>query len=163
MALGNRKKQPLIVPKLNITSMMDMFTIILIFLLFSFSNNPETLDLDKEMFLPSSSSKLDYKDSIRLVLTKESLKLDGEVVSTVKEGVLENLDVLYEKLKNYRTVADKLNKEIKQDPNVPEEERKEHILFMCDKTLSFKVINTVVKTAGRAGYPNFQFAVVEKE
>ena len=157
MALGKRKKQPPAVARLQITSMMDMFTIILIFLLFSFSNNPETLDLDKEVFLPESSSKLDYKDSIRLVLTKEFLKLDGEIVSVVNEGALENLDVLFEKLKKYREVADKLTS------TLPEEERREHILFMCDKTLSFKTINSIVKTAGRAGYPNFQFAVVEKD
>ncbi len=157
MAIGKRKKQSFIVPKLQITSMMDMFTIILIFLLFSFSNNPETLDLDQEVFLPESSSKLDYKDSIRLVLTKSDLKLEGEVVGVVKDGVLDNLNVLYEKLKNFREVADKLKE------TVPEEERKEHILFMCDKNHSFKMINSIVKTAGRAGYPNFQFAVVEKE
>lgn len=157
MALGKRQKKPFIVPKLQITSMMDMFTIILIFLLFSFSNNPETLDLDQEVFLPESSSKLDYKDSIRMVLTKTDLKLDGEVISTVKEGVLEDSTILYEKLKNYRETADKLRDAL------PDEEKKEHILFMCDKTHSFKTINSIVKTAGRAGYPNFQFAVVEKE
>lgn len=157
MALGKRQKKSFIVPKLQITSMMDMFTIILIFLLFSFSNNPESLDIDQEMFLPESSSKLDYKDSIRLVLTKTDLKLEGEIISEVKDGVLENLNILYDKLKEFRDVADKLK------ATVPEEDRKEHILFMCDKTHSFKTINSIVKTAGRAGYPNFQFAVVEKE
>ncbi len=78
-------------------------------------------------------------------------------MGAVKEGVLENLDLLFDKLKKYREVADKLK------ATVPDEERREHILFMCDKTLSFKTINSIVKTAGRAGYPNFQFAVVEKE
>ncbi len=157
MALGNRQKKAFVPPKLQITSMMDMFTIILIFLLFSFSNNPESMDLEKGVFLPESNSKLDYKDSIRLVLTQDSLKLDGEIVSVVKEGILENMDVLFEKLKGYREVADKLK------ATMPEEERREHILFMCDKTHSFKIINSIVKTAGRAGYPNFQFAVVEKK
>jgi biopolymer transport protein ExbD len=159
MAFGKSKrhKKPFVPPKLQITSMMDMFTIILIFLLFSYSNKPETMDMDKEMTLPPSSAKMDYKDSIRLVLNKDKLKLDGEVIATLENGKIVGLDALYEKLVNYRKVAD----ELKKDDD--SEDKKEHILFMCDKTHSFRVINTIVKTAGRAGYPNFQFAVVEKD
>jgi biopolymer transport protein ExbD len=159
MALGRNRAaaKPFVPPKLQITSMMDMFTIILIFLLFSFSNNPEQMDLDGEMSLPQSTSKLDYKDSIRLVLTRSELKLDGKVVATLENDTVVGLDNLYEELKKYRDVAD----ELKKDEN--EEERKEHILFLCDKQHSFKVVNAIVKTAGRAGYPNFQFAVVEKD
>ena len=160
MALGRQRRsgsKPFIPPKLQITSMMDMFTIILIFLLFSFSNNPEQMDLESDISLPQSSSKLDYKDSIRLVLTKNELKLDGKVVATLSEEKVEGLDNLYEELKKYRSVADELTKD------VSEEEKKQHILFLCDKEHSFTVVNAIVKTAGRAGYPNFQFAVVEKD
>ncbi|MBU1169312.1 MAG: biopolymer transporter ExbD [Proteobacteria bacterium] len=159
MALGKRRKaaKPFIPPKLQITSMMDMFTIILIFLLFSFSNNPEQMDLDSEMSLPQSTSKLDYKDSIRLVLSKNELKLDGNVVATLENDSIVGLETLYDELKKYRDIADELKK------NENEEDRKEHILFLCDKEHSFKVVNAIVKTAGRAGYPNFQFAVVEKD
>lgn len=155
MALGRSNKKPFNPPKLQLTSMMDMFTIILIFLLFSFSNNPEQMSLDGQMKLPESTSKLDYKDSIRLVLTKDELKLDGKVVATIKGDEVIGLDKLYDALKNYRDVADSL----KQDVKIVE--RKEHILFLCDKDHSFKVVNTIVKTAGKAGYPNFQFGVVE--
>lgn len=137
--------------------MMDMFTIILIFLLFSFSNNPEQMDLEKDITLPQSSSKLDYKDSIRLVLTKNELKLDGKVVATLENEKVEGLETLYEELKKYRDIADELKK------NDADEEKAQHILFLCDKEHSFTVVNAIVKTAGRAGYPNFQFAVVEMD
>lgn len=156
MAIGKKKKKPFVPPQLQITSMMDMFTIILIFLLFSYSNNPDQMDMDKELILPSSTSQLDYKDSIRLVLAKDELKLDGKVVGTLKENSIIGLEKLYDELLTYRKTADELKKD------VDEEERKEHILFMCDKSHSFKIINSIVKTAGRAGYPNFQFAVMGK-
>ena len=57
MALGsqNRQKRKTVPPKLMLTSMMDMFTIILIFLLFSFSEEPETIKLvppGSGVFLP---------------------------------------------------------------------------------------------------------------
>ncbi len=37
-----------------------------------------------------------------------------------------------------------------------------HILFFCDRDLPFKTINNIIKTAAKAGYPNFQFLVLEK-
>ena len=76
MALGKMKKHAkhFVPPKLQITSMMDMFTIILIFLLFSFSNKPETMSLHKDMKLPKSSADLDYKENINLVSLGNILK-----------------------------------------------------------------------------------------
>lgn len=166
MALGNigRKNRQFVVPKLHITAMMDMFTIILIFLLFSFSDNPETFQMDKDMNLPESTAKMDYKDSIKLVLSQTSLKLDGEVIAEIQDGKVIGLDptelkksILYERLKAYQNQI--------ADVNLDEDSKKEskkHILFLCDKQISFKTINNIVKIAGMAGYPNFQFAVLKK-
>ncbi len=88
MALGKRRKRSkqLITPKLQITAMMDMFTIILIFLLFSFSNKPETMTLDKDLDLPKSIAKMDYRETIKLVLSQKSLKLEDKVVAKLKNG-----------------------------------------------------------------------------
>ncbi len=164
MALGSigRRNRQFVVPKLHITAMMDMFTIILIFLLFSFSDNPETFQMDKDMNLPESTAKMDYKDSIKLVLSQTSLKLDGEVIAEIQDGKVIGLNPaelkkssLYERLKAYRDQVVALN------PNEDSESEK-HILFLCDKRISFKTINNIVKTAGMAGYPNFQFAVLKK-
>ena len=38
-----------------------------------------------------------------------------------------------------------------------------HVLFLCDRSHSFRTINTVIKAAGLAGYPNFQFGVLEEK
>lgn len=53
MALAKHKKKQFVPPTLQITAMMDMFTIILIFLLFSFSNNPESLTWIRKLPFPS--------------------------------------------------------------------------------------------------------------
>ena len=75
MALGRirRDTKRFSPPKLNITSMMDMFTIILIFLLFSFSNEVVTMKIDKDIALPHSSAKIDFEDNIRLVVSQDSI------------------------------------------------------------------------------------------
>lgn len=162
MALGKRRRQStkFVPPKLQITSMMDMFTIILIFLLFSFSEKPETITLDKDIELPTSTARLDYNDNIKLILSQRNLKLGDEVIAQLKNGKIVGLDpeklkesMLYEKLKSIHD---------KETGVTGEDEKKETILFLCDSRLSFKTINSVVKTAGMAGYPNFQFGVLKK-
>ncbi len=163
MALGKKKNQPkqFVTPKLQITAMMDMFTIVLIFLLFSFSDKPETMNIDKELDLPQSTAKMDYNETIKMVLSKENLKLNDTVVAQLKNGKIQGLKPdkpedsdLYRKLSFYREQMDRA---------MEEGEKGNHILFFCDKSMPFKTINSIMKTAGMAGFPDFQFAVLKKE
>ena len=165
MALGKHRKQSqkFVPPKLMLTSMMDMFTIILIFLLFSFSENPETLKLDKDLELPHSSAELGYQKAIKLVLSKKELRLNDELMAEVQNRQIVGLSIddpmsstLYQRLKTKRA---------EQTSSATDGQTQEapHILFLCDKSTSFKTINKVIKTAGLAGYPNFQFAVLEEK
>ncbi len=141
--------------------MMDMFTIILIFLLVSFSDSPEKINLGKDLELPKSTTDAAYQRAVKIILTKNELKIDGEILAPVRNQQIvgltpENLESssLYKQLKEYRSSTQ------------PKEERKNkapHVLFLCDKSHSFKTINNVIKTCGLAGYPNFQFGVLEEK
>lgn len=166
MALGKRNKQKkkFKPPALMLTSMMDMFTIILIFLLFSFSSNPEKLNLTNDLELPKSSSQADYSKAVKLILSQKQLLLDDEVILTLEGNELPGMSdedpessALFKKLKAYREKA-KAESEATAEGETAEAP---HILFMCDKSHNFTTINRVIKTAGLAGYPNFQFAVLE--
>ena len=164
MALGKSRRRPMrfVPPKLQITSMMDMFTIILIFLLFSFSDRPETLSIEKDLYLPVSNAKVDYNDKVRLILSRNNLKLGDEIIAHVKDGKVVGLNP--QKLKEselYKRLSS-IRKE-ETDTNMGTNEKKEDtVLFLCDKRLDFSTINSVIKTAGMAGYPNFQFGVLKK-
>ena len=162
MALGKNKmrSRKFVPPKLMLTSMMDMFTIILIFLLFSFSENPEDLKLDRDLELPTSTAEGDYQEAIKIVLSQKELRLNDEVMSAVQGRQIagltnDNLEgsSLFQGLKTYR---------IESEKSVDGQEPPSHVLFLCDKSHSFQTINSVIKTAGLAGYPNFQFAVLEE-
>jgi biopolymer transport protein ExbD len=165
VALGRRKRKPqkFVPPKLMLTSMMDMFTIILIFLLFSFFEDPVDIRLDKNLELPNSSAELGYQKTLQIVLSKKELRLNDEVMAEVQGpriiGLLSDdpaASTLYQRLKARRS---------EQTAGVPDGTpgQVSHILFLCDKSHSFKTINTVIKAAGMAGYPNFQFAVLEEK
>ena len=162
MALGKSKirSQKFVPPKLMLTSMMDMFTIILIFLLFSFSENPEDLKLDKDLELPTSTAEGEYHETIKIVLSQNELRLNDEVMAAVQGRQIAGLSnnnlessSLFQGLKTFRIESEK--SENGQEPPT-------HVLFLCDKSHPFQTINRVIKTAGLAGYPNFQFAVLEE-
>ena len=166
MALGkrNKKRSSTAVPKLMLTSMMDMFTIVLIFLLFSFSEKVETIKLDNELELPRSSTKLDYDKNLKLVLTKSSLMLEDEIIAELKNGEIKGFNekklktsILYKRLREH---FEKSKNTVEENPE--EKPAIQQIIFLCDKSHEFKIINQVMKTAGLAGYPNFQFAVLQE-
>jgi biopolymer transport protein ExbD len=147
-------------PKLNITSMMDMFTIILIFLLFSFSSKPELSGLDKTMELPQSTAKTDYQETIKLILSRSTLKMGDQILARLDQDSIVGLNPkdlkssdLYRELSNWaETSADKINEQTDPQP----------ILLLCDRRLPFKTINHITKTAALAGFPNFQLAVLKR-
>lgn len=169
MSLGNaanrRPKQK--DASLNITSMMDMFTIIVFFLLFSYAERPDEFDVDKDVALPSSSSEFNYKNSIKLFISPQKIKLEDEVLATINNGRIVGVDIknpvssnLYLKLKQYK---DKQMADAKAQASESgkEEVTEFHVLLFCDRGLSFKTMNSIIKVAGMAGYPNFQLAVME--
>ncbi len=172
MTLGKRKKRSgkFVPPKLMLTSMMDMFTIILIFLIFSFSEAPEDLKLDKDLELPTSSAKAEYQEAVKIVLSQKELRLNDEVMALVEgRGIVGLRDddlegsSLFRRLKTFRAESENAESENAESENTANNQTSPpHILFLCDKSHSFKTINTVIKTAGLAGYPNFQFAVLEE-
>lgn len=142
--------------------MMDMFTIILIFLLFSFSESPEKITLGDDLQLPRSTAEAKYNQALKIILTKTELKVEDEVVAKVNGQKVEGLSdadakssTLYKRLKHFR---DKVKDKKENTPEQPP-----HVLFLCDKSHSFKTINSVIKTSGLAGYPNFQFGVLEEK
>jgi len=162
MALGriNRRSQKFVPPKLMITSMMDMFTIILIFLLFQFSEKPETLNLMEGIELPKSTAKMEHNETIKLVLALDGLHLGEDLIAPVRKGKIVGLDpahlersILYQRLEQQYAIS-----AVKDSGDQPQN----HILLLCDRRHDFKTINSIVKTAAMAGYPNFQFGVLKE-
>jgi biopolymer transport protein ExbD len=129
--------------------MMDMFTILLIFLLVSFSKDVVTMKIDGRIQLPKSAASADYQDTIRLVVSENTVWLGSQAVARVQAGQVVGLDpenlqesVLYKRLKECKTAISR-----SQDPAVD----KDLVLFLCDKRLSFKTINSIIKTAAWPG------------
>jgi hypothetical protein len=69
--------------ELNITSMMDMMTIILVFLLKSFSATEVNVTPSDNLRLPNSSSKIDPAVAVNVVIAKNQILVDDKPVVNV--------------------------------------------------------------------------------
>ncbi|ETR65837.1 MAG: adventurous gliding motility protein S, partial [Candidatus Magnetoglobus multicellularis str. Araruama] len=137
MALGQRRYQRkgFVIPKLQITSMMDMFTIILIFLLFSFSDNPEKLQIDKGTTLPKSTSQVDCEKNITVSLSSTSLKVGNQHIANVNQGVIQGFD--HKHPENSNLYKHLLTIRHKLDPKKSTANDKSPVVIFCDQHLPY--------------------------
>ena len=159
---------------LNITSMMDIMTIILIFLLKSYSTEDISVTPTADLVVPISSATKPPKLAVQVVVSKSQILVDGVVVMSLVQSTnpVTGVDVpsipasekqgqmiqkLYEKLltkaETAKTQAQRTDRE--------DLAFKGEILLQCDSSLPFSVIREVMYTAGQAQFSNFRFVVIK--
>lgn len=69
---------------LTLTSMVDMFSLLVIFLLQTFSASPELI-VSKNVVLPSANSSLEIRDAVSIVFSKEGVFLDQKLLGGIEE------------------------------------------------------------------------------
>lgn len=149
---------------LNITSMTDMFTILLVFLLQTYSTSTVELIPEAGLRLPQSSSNTNPVEAIKLVVSKEVVKIDKTKIASMKNADFETKDLdpndsnfilpLFNEL-------DKLAKDekLKNDPAVKEG----RILLQADSGLPYSVLRKVMYTASMAGFPQLKLVTLVGE
>src|SRR6516162_8170523 len=78
--------EPEVIKDLNITPMMDMMTIILVFLLKSFSSSTSTITFDQNLQVPKSVTQLKPRLAVTVTLTKKVILVEGDAVAPVNAG-----------------------------------------------------------------------------
>ena len=79
--------------KIQITSMVDMFVILLVFLLKSYSTSPVNISPNANLTLPASSSTKDPVDVLKLVVSKAGIFVDDKKVLELHDGKIDVKDV----------------------------------------------------------------------
>ncbi len=152
-------------PGLMLTSLLDMFTIILIFLIVSFEAEDYEFKLDPGLKLPESSANSVLKPAINLAITPDSLKIENEEIIKLDRGKFRE---------QYYTKG--------EIPEVVEHLRKAHedvlareaaglladdedaaiVLIQADKSLDYKTLYLVMRSASVAGFDKYRLAIMKK-
>lgn len=147
---------------LNITSMTDMFTLLLVFLLQTYSTAEVQLTPDSNIRLPASAAMTDVTQAVKLNLSKSELKMDEKPLAALsgarfKDSDLENSD------KNFiKPLFEELDK-LAKDPAAPKHIKDGKILLQADRDLPYSVLRKVMYTASMAGFAQLKLVTISGE
>lgn len=144
---------------LNLTPLVDMFTLIVIFLLQQFSATGEVLFMSKDIKLPDVQFGAEIQRAPVVGVSSESLTLEGkrlvDLVDIERDDFV-NIPSLEESLRDLKRAYEFMHQ---NDPNNP---HKGDVNIQADRKIPFKVIKRVMFSANAAGYPNINFAALTK-
>ncbi|MGZ3772623.1 MAG: ExbD/TolR family protein [Pseudobdellovibrionaceae bacterium] len=149
---------------LNITSMTDMFTIMLVFLLQTYSTSDVQIIPEKNLRLPSSASQINPTEAIKISLSQNALKMDQTKIADVKDADFLPQD-LEEKDTNFiKPLFEELDKLAKSTSDKDKAFIKEgRILLQADKDLPYSTLRKVMYTASMAGFPQLKLVTMVGE
>jgi biopolymer transport protein ExbD len=149
MRRQRRKKEPM---EIDITSLLDILVIMLVFLLKSYNASDLKLDVAKGIQLAKSqSTTLGNHAVIVQISQKQEVWVNNKSLGS---------DEKFEKLNNeLKAVALTLNKEAK----TPKKEHENMINVVFDQELAYSEVKNVMKIASVNGFNNFKFIVKGEE
>ena len=163
-----------IVAQLSLTAMVDMFTVLVVFLLMNYRTTETVLYIPKEVELPKASETKELKPAHVVTVSPKEILIDRERIASFRE-VRDQQDWMVINLRN-RLVEmfrqDKLEHESKiavqardailVDPR--DAEREEAALYkitiQADRDIDFLTIKKIMYTVTEAGAKEINFAVI---
>jgi len=144
--------------KLNLVSLMDIFTILVFFLMFN-SSDVQVLQQNKNITLPDSSAKTQPEESIVIMLTQQDLIVQNELVGKLEDVVGESQTIL--PLKNILDRHDKRAPELAPEAQALGRE----VVVMGDSMVPYETLKKVLATCAETSYRQVSLAVsrVEKK
>jgi biopolymer transport protein ExbD len=151
---------------LNLTSMIDMFTIILVFMLKSYAANPANITTPADINLPMSSANKDAVEALSVTVTQTAVIVEGEKVLELTEGAVPRkhlsnseprlIQPLYEKVMVFKKRREEIMKRSESFQGSGK------LLLQADKDLAYLTIEKIMYTIGRADYNLFKLIVRKK-
>ena len=141
--------------ELNMISLMDIFTILVFFLLVN-SSDVETLPSVKSVKLPESVAEKSPKQTMVIVVNDQDILVQGRKVASVAE-VFKAGGELIEPLKS------ELDYQASREASAGKATAAGHaITIMGDKEIPYRLLKRIMVTCVRAKYDNISLAVVKK-
>lgn len=140
---------------MNLVSLIDIFTILIFFLLAN-TAEVEVLPSSKSIRLPESTADKSPKETLVVSVSDKDIVVQGRKVANVADVLNADGDMI-ESLKtelDYHAGRQMIRKE-KETPN-------KAITIVGDKEIPYRLLRKVMVTCARANYSDVSFAVTRK-
>ena len=144
------------ITKMNLTSLMDVFTILVFFLLVN-SGSVEVVEAPKDVTLPESVVESKPRETVVISISADEVLVQGKLVAFVddilsdKSGAVDPINARLAELKesvigiNTKAVAGS-----------------QEVTILADRSVPFTVVKTIMSTCTAEGYENVSLAVIQK-
>lgn len=141
---------------MNLVSLIDVFTILIFFLLSS-ASGVELLVSPKAVKLPASSAEKSPKETIVVVVSDTDILVDGRKVATVAEVLAAEGDLIAPLKAELDLLASR------QVVRAENQEQTKAVTIMGDKDIPYRLLRKVMVTSARASFTDVAFAVRRKD
>jgi biopolymer transport protein ExbD len=152
---AERKTRNLSLVDMNLVSLIDIFTILIFFLL-SNSTDVEILPSNKAVKLPESTAEKTPRETVVVMVTPNDILVQGRKVADVSEVMKLDGDLI-EPLK-----AELDLQAGRQVVRAENEAQTKRVTIMGDKAIPYRLLRKVMVTCARANFSEVSFAVLRK-
>lgn len=143
--------------KMDLTSLMDVFTILVFFLLVN-SGAVEVMEAPKTVELPESRIEAKPRETVVIFVSPDEVLVQGRVVASVS-------DILDGQSASYDPITARLA-ELRDNvvgPSTLAVAGSQEVTILADKSVPFIVIRKIMSICTGEGFENVSLAVIQKE
>ncbi|MET3106252.1 biopolymer transport protein ExbD [Oxalobacteraceae bacterium GrIS 2.11] len=153
---AERRKRNMSMVDMNLVSLIDVFTILIFFLL-SNSVGVDNLPSPKAVLMPESISEVSPRDTIVVIVSGSEILVDGRKVAAVADVLAMDGDII-EALKNELDVLQASRKMVRKE----NEALSKRLTIMGDKEIPYRLLRKIMVTSARADFTDVSFAVRQR-
>jgi biopolymer transport protein ExbD len=151
---------------LNIYPMMDMMTILLVFLIMQFASGAAEIVQSEELMLPISTSQVEAAQALSIVISSGAIVVEGKHVLELRNGKVDPsqkqgggtgwlITPLFNDLKEHRDRLKMIASRNAQRPFRGE------VRLIADKRTPFRTLGEVIYSLGQAEFGALRFVVLK--
>jgi biopolymer transport protein ExbD len=157
------------IKELNIVAMMDMMTIILVFLLKSYQASTLNLNMGPDLTIPISTTQLHPQENINISISQNLLTVNDRAVLPLTAGAI---PPQYKQGKQAEAffvgpVHEALKKEVDKQKYIAQFNQSMpfsgRVNVIADRKITYRTLMEVLYTAGQAELGEYKFMVMKNE
>ena len=142
---------------LSLTSLMDVFTILVLYLLVNQGSGAD-IDPPKTIKIPDSVVETSPRQTVVMTVSDTAVYIQGELIVTIAE-VLESKQDYIESVRQEMVRV----KEVAETQGAQAAVNKTEVTILADRGVPFKILKKLMSTSSSAGYEKISLAVNQKE
>ena len=156
-----RRKRSTGTVKLTLTSMVDMFTLMVVFLLKNYSAQGQLVTPAQGLMLPTSSIEKNAGEALSVKISARNIMVENDIVidETAYQALMTQKEFMIEPL--YKVLAEH-SKSARESAAMFKTEFSGKISIQGDVAIPYNILTRVMYTCGQAGYPVMNLVVYRK-